>query len=54
MSDDIPIALRTLVRKRAHLRCAAVGQVAEFLLQLNRPDRLNVRQILYQSGLYPR
>ncbi len=31
-----------------------VGQVTEFLLQLNRPDRVRIRQILYRKGLYPR
>jgi hypothetical protein len=32
----------------------AVGRVTEFLLQLNRPDRVRVRQILARKGLYPR
>jgi hypothetical protein len=31
----------------------AVGRVTEFLLQLNRPDRVRVRQILSAKGLYP-
>lgn len=32
----------------------AVGRVTEFLLQLNRADRLRVRQTLAAKGLYPR
>ena len=32
----------------------AVGRVTEFLLQLNRPDRVRVRAILFRKGLYPR
>lgn len=32
----------------------AFGRVTEFLLQLNRPDRVRVRQILSVKGLYPR
>ena len=32
----------------------AVGRVTEFLLQLNRPDRVRVRHILSLKGLYPR
>ena len=32
----------------------AVGRVTEFLLQLNRPDRVRVRQILVRMDLYPR
>jgi hypothetical protein len=32
----------------------AVGRVTEFLLQLNRPDRVRVRHILSRKGLYPR
>jgi HNH endonuclease len=32
----------------------AVGRVTEFLLQLNRPDRVRVRRILSLKGLYPR
>jgi hypothetical protein len=31
-----------------------VGRVTVFLLQLNRPDRVQVREILYHKGLYPR
>jgi len=31
-----------------------VGRVTEFLLRLNRPDRVRIRQILYRKGLYPR
>lgn len=30
-----------------------VGRVTEFLLQLNRPDRLRIRQILSRKGLFP-
>jgi HNH endonuclease len=33
---------------------SSVGRVTEFLLQLNRPDRVQVREILYRKGLYPR
>jgi hypothetical protein len=32
----------------------AVGRVTEFLLQLNRADRVRVRQLLSFKGLYPR
>jgi hypothetical protein len=32
----------------------AVGRVTEFLLQLNRPDRVRVRHLLSLKGLYPR
>ena len=32
----------------------SVGRVTVFLLQLNRPDRVRVRQILADKGLYPR
>jgi hypothetical protein len=32
----------------------AVGRVTAFLLQLNRPDRVQVRSILHDKGLYPR
>jgi HNH endonuclease len=32
----------------------AVGRVTDFLLQLNRPDRVRVRHILSQKGFYPR
>ena len=32
----------------------AVGRVTEYLLQLNRPDRVRNRHILAQKGLYPR
>jgi 5-methylcytosine-specific restriction endonuclease McrA len=32
----------------------AIGRVTEFLLQLNRPDRVRNRQILAEKGLYPR
>jgi hypothetical protein len=32
----------------------SVGRVTEFLLQLNRPDRVRVRYILSRKGLYPR
>ena len=31
-----------------------VGRVTAFLLQLNRPDRLQLRAVLYDKGLYPR
>lgn len=33
---------------------SAVRRVTEFLLQLNRPDRVSVRTILFAKGLYPR
>jgi hypothetical protein len=32
----------------------AVGRVTEFLLQLNRVDRVRVRRVLALKGLYPR
>jgi hypothetical protein len=32
----------------------AVGRVTEFLLQLNRPDRVRIRLILSRKDLYPR
>jgi len=31
-----------------------VGRVTEFLLQFNRPDRVQVREILHRKRLYPR
>lgn len=31
-----------------------IGRVTVFLLQLNRPDRVRIRQILRKKGLYPR
>ena len=31
----------------------AVGRVTEFLLQLNDPDRLDVRELAVQQGRYP-
>jgi hypothetical protein len=31
----------------------SVARVTEFLLQLNRPDRVRIRQILSGKGLYP-
>ena len=47
---------------RRHFRLAggriiprtAVGRVTEFLLQLNRPDRVQLRAVLRRKGLYPR
>lgn len=32
----------------------AIGRVTEFLLQMNRPDRVRNREILAEKGLYPR
>jgi len=32
----------------------AVGRVTEFLLRLNRLDRVRVREILFRKGRYPR
>jgi hypothetical protein len=32
----------------------SIGRVTEFLLRLNRPDRVRVRQTLAAKGLYPR
>ena len=32
----------------------SVGRVTEFLLQFNRQDRVQVREILHGKGLYPR
>jgi hypothetical protein len=42
-----------LVRGRIVPR-TSVGRVTAFLLQLNRPDRVRVREILHNNGLYPR
>jgi HNH endonuclease len=33
---------------------SGVGRVTEFLLQLNHPDRLEIREVLFQQGCYPR
>jgi len=32
----------------------AVGRVTIFLLQVNRPDRVQIRRVLHDLGLYPR
>ena len=35
------------------LPLTSVGRVTEFLLELNRPDRVQVRQLLLRQGCYP-
>ena len=42
------------VKQGRMIPLTVVGTVTEFLLQLNRPDRVRVRQILHRKGLYPR